>query len=176
MSAQRVHSYLASSARRGLTRLVLVVGALLFVPLHLFALLRAAWEAGLPPAVLSVVSAPSLLLAFLLMPLFSIPGFYLQAGLAAAGLGLLALLVGRPGRRERLALILVLVAVLAGPWVFRYQPAVGPAPGYSMVVATQPGPLEGIVKQAQDYLDIVPARYTILGWDAVEVLYFGEEG
>lgn len=163
--------------RPTLAHVALAVAVILYAPLYLVALAEAIWpNPDVPSALPLTLLAPVVLISFAFtMPLFSAAEAYLWAGVAVAGLLLFALRRGHPGRLSRVLLLLMLPAIVAGPWVFRYHPAVAAAPGYRMLVPTQPGPLEGVAKRAQDFMDMVPCRHTLLGWDSEEVLYYREE-
>jgi hypothetical protein len=81
-------------------------------------------------------------------------------------------------QRSRLSLALLLITslgILAYPFLNVYRPALTAAPGYEMRVATQPGPLDGIVKATQASLEITPCRYTLLGWNTSEQLFYKEQ-
>ncbi len=165
-------------SRRGLTHLALAAGLVLFGPYFLYLFAEAAWPSlpAIPGITLTVLMTPFVLLWwFFSMPQFSIPGFYLWAGFGLAGLTLLALLRDRPFRRAHLLPILILLVAAAGPWVFPYRPAVVAAPGYQMLVPTQPDPIGGMTKRAQRFMEITPSRYTLLGWDDGDVLYYRDE-
>ena len=76
-------------------------------------------------------------------------------------------------RRGRLYLLLIaLAAVLAFPFVMRYQPAVEAAPDVEMRVVEKPGLLEGVVKQCQVGAEVRGCVYEPLGWvDARTLVY-----
>ncbi|NPV08114.1 MAG: hypothetical protein HPY83_09145 [Anaerolineae bacterium] len=97
---------------------------------------------------------------------------YLLASLVTVALLLAALVWGRPGPAGRVVLALGLLAVAAFPWLSRYRPALGPASGYRMQLATAPGLLEGVIKQTQVAREIRPCRYSLLGWSQEGVLYY----
>ena len=107
--------------------------------------------------------------------LFSPPASYLLASGAAVALLLAGLLLARPGRLMSALMDLSIVGILAVPWVYGYQPAVSPAPGYRMLVVTQPGLLEGVTKQAQRVAEVRPCDYFLLGWSTDDTLYYREE-
>ena len=71
-------------------------------------------------------------------------------------------------------LIIMVLAILAFPWLHRYQPAVVAAPGYEMQVPTQPGLLGSVTKSAQAAAEIRPCEYTLLGWSIDGMLYYRE--
>ncbi len=158
----------------------LAVGGLFFVPFYLLAVF---WRAFLAIRqflgfFFDLPHTPTwpwfwLSLAYLLSALFlSDLGRYLLVSLSGIGLALAALLWARPGRTTRALLALTLLAILAFPWFYRYQPAVVAAPGHEMHVPTQTGLLDGVVKRAQVATEIRPCTYTLLGWSAEGVLYY----
>ncbi|MGE5617941.1 MAG: hypothetical protein ACM3US_01640 [Sphingomonadaceae bacterium] len=159
--------------RRLVASLAFAANALLFGPFYLPGALETLHRHvaidPMSPAMLSVVFG-----VFFHSIFFSQPGRYLL--LSAMGVGLLvaALLLARPGRTARLLLSLTLLGVLAVPWVYRYQPALSAAPGYRVLVATQPGLLEGATKRAQVAAEHRPCDYSLLGWSADDALYYQE--
>jgi len=71
----------------------------------------------------------------------------------------------RSWRHGRLYLLLIaLAAVLAFPFVMRYQPAVEAAPGVELRIVEKPGLLEGAVKQCQVGAEVRGCVYEPLGW------------
>ncbi len=106
---------------------------------------------------------------------FSQPGRYLLACVAGAALLLATLLLARPGRIASILLGTTLLGVLAIPWVYGYRPAVSPAPGYRMLVPTQPGLLDGVTKRAQQFAEVRPCSYSLIGWTPDDALYYREE-
>lgn len=166
------------SALRILTLATLVLGLVFYLPLHLAGMADAllTGAAGALAVILAAVfTVPLTLIIIFYMPLLVNPMAYLWMGVAMEGLVLVALLWGRTGRLSRLLLVLIAIAIPTGPWVFSYHPAVAPAPGYRMSVPTQPRPLEGIAKQAQRWMEVVPSKYILLGWDGEEAFYYREE-
>jgi hypothetical protein len=113
-----------------------------------------------------------MLFQFLHALLFSRAATYLLISLLGIGAALMALLWARPHWIVRVLLILTLLAILAFPWFYRYQPAVVGAPGYEIRVPTQPGLLDGVTKRAQEGAEIRPCEYALLGWLAEGVLYY----
>lgn len=81
-------------------------------------------------------------------------------------------------RRPSLTWVLtVLLATLAGAglWLFRYEPALSAAPGYTLRTVTQPGFLEGYVRVLQNLADYTPCDYLLLGWGEADQLYYQED-
>ncbi len=168
----------ALSGRRALTLSALAVGLVFYLPLHLAGIGDALLSGPAAAAVVlvaAVFAIPIALVFTLYMPLLVNPVTYLWMGVVMEGLVLAALVWGRTGRVSRLLLLLIALAIPTAPWVFSYHPAVAPAPGYRMAVLTQPRPLEGVVKHAQMWMEIVPSKYTLLGWDGGEAFYYREE-
>lgn len=151
----------------------LAVGGILFVPLYLIhagITTLQHFEAGaiLEPwgyISLWVLSIPQIVV-------FGALERYLLVSLAGIVLTLAALVWARPGRRTRVLLFLVLLAILIFPWFYRYQPAVVAAPGYAMHVPTHPGRLGSVAKHAQASTEITPCEYTLLGWRDDGTLYY----
>ncbi len=90
-------------------------------------------------------------------------------GLLAAIAGLIA---GRTSALLRVWLLVLVLAIAAFPFVFRYQPALTAAPGYQMQWVTAPGFPERIVRAAQNILEETPCRYELMGWTADGWLYY----
>lgn len=105
---------------------------------------------------------------------FAQPGRYLLASAVGMALLMAVMLLGRPSRLMGLLPALTLAGVLVVPWVYGYQPAVSAAPGYRMLVPTQPGLLEGVTKRAQRFAELRPCDYSLLGWSADDTLYYRE--
>jgi hypothetical protein len=97
---------------------------------------------------------------------------YLMVSLLGIAAALAAWFWSRPNRVLRGLLLLSLLAILAFPWLFRYQPALVAAPGHTMRLPTQPGWLDGVVKSNQISAEIRPCTYTLLGWSKDAVLYY----
>ncbi len=116
-----------------------------------------------------------MLFQFLHALLFSLAATYFLISLLGIGAALVALLWARPHWIVRVLLILTLLAILAFPWVYRYQPALVAAPGYAMRVPTQPSLLDGVVKSNQAAAEIRPCTYTLLGWSTDSMLYYQAE-
>jgi hypothetical protein len=104
--------------------------------------------------------------------LFSNLVVYLSISLLGIGAAIAASIWARAHWSVRGLLILTLLAIVAFPWVFRYQPALVAAPGYAMRVPTQPGWLDGVVKSNQSAAEIRPCTYTLLGWSADAMLFY----
>lgn len=80
-------------------------------------------------------------------------------------------------RRSWAKLVLGGVLVLAGVRVFamfQYQPGISPAPGVQRLWLTQPNAFESPVLASQDFMDVIPRKYELLGWAADGSLFFKE--
>ncbi len=164
--------------RRAVTLAALATGLAFYLPLHLAGIgdaLLSGPAAGAAILVAALFAIPIALVFTVYMPLLVNPMTYLWIAVAMEGLVLAAVLWGRTGHVSRLVLLLIALAIPTAPWVFSYHPAVAPAPGFRMAVPTQPRPLDGVSKHAQMWMEIVPSRYTLLGWEGDEVLYYREE-
>ncbi len=68
-------------------------------------------------------------------------------------------------------------ALTAGLWRYSqsspYQPGLSPVAGYSLWNATQPrGLAAGYIKGLQNFFEITPCEYKIMGWDAGGAFYY----
>jgi len=103
---------------------------------------------------------------------FSHVSTYVLVSAIGLALGVAALVRGHPGWLGRLWALILVLAVVAFPWIYRYQPALGAAPGYEMQIVTQPGFFGGVVKMSQIGLEERPCQYELLGWSADHRLYY----
>jgi len=69
-------------------------------------------------------------------------------------------------------LLIALAAVLAFPFVMRYQPAVEAASGVEMHMVERPGLLEGAVKRCQVRAQVRRCLYEPLGWADAQTLVY----
>jgi hypothetical protein len=100
---------------------------------------------------------------------------YLGLSLVGIVFGGAALVLARPRRSGRMALLLAQASILALPLVYTYRPAVTVDPTRTRAhVPTQPGPYAQVVKATQVGVELRRCDYTLLGWDGRDVLY-GEE-
>ncbi len=159
------------SPRVWLVVVALAIGIVVFAPLYL-AMLLGPWMPrsfyGPPPTWYFVLMSLNLGRD----SLFADLPRYLIANALGIAAALVALVWARPHRIVAILLGLVLVAMLAFPWVYQYQPALVAAPGYAMRVPTQPGFLGGVVKSAQAGAEKVPCKYELLGWDVTNQLFY----
>ena len=99
--------------------------------------------------------------------------------LALSVLGLILVLAAwaksRAGWLGRAALVIGLLAIVALPLVYRYEPAVRVAPEYEAQVITQPGRLAGVVKRMQTGAEVRACEYELLGWSASQGALYGKE-
>jgi len=121
-----------------------------------------------------VLILPVAMWAFWVTTLFSHLGRYLAISAAGILLALAALRFGPRNRVLRAVEALTLVGILAFPCFFHYQPPLVAAPGGLAYVPTQPGLLDGVVKNAQVAAERVPSTYEIVGWSGDGVLYYQE--
>jgi hypothetical protein len=149
------------------------IGGLVFGPFYLMGLASLVLHMGVGYEALSALSIVFYVPYFLTSAIFfsSAAGYLLVSALALI-VALGALIWGRSGHWGRLWMMVLLLAVLVFPWLYRYRPALAAAPGYEMQVLTQPGPLDGIVKTAQITLEVCPCRYELLGWSPDDQLYY----
>jgi hypothetical protein len=159
--------------QKHLNRLATLVAGMVFAPFYLAALASLLVRTGVGYEALPAMSIPFYVPYFLASAIFfsSAAGYLLVSALTLA-LALGALIWGRSGNWGRLWMVVVLLAVIAFPWLHRYRPALAAAPGYEMQVLTQPGPLEGIVRAAQITLEGRRCRYELLGWSPDDQLYY----
>ncbi len=96
----------------------------------------------------------------------------------ALGLGIVAIVVAWRGIRKRWARALLavgLLAMLAFPLVYRYQPAVMAAPGHRLILVTMPVTFcEHVQRNAETYWEIKGCDYELVGWDEDETLFYNE--
>ncbi len=152
----------------------IIATVMVFAPFYLPSVLSALYSMvavdPMSPAMLEIMRG-----LFFHNLFFAQPGRYLFASLLAMGLVLAVVFLARPGRPMRVLLALSLMVVIAVPWVYSYQPAVSAAPGYRMLSATQPGLIEGVTKHAQQFAEVRPCDYSLLGWGAEDTLYYREQ-
>ena len=79
---------------------------------------------------------------------------------------------GHFNRWLRVWLMLIVCAVVAFPFIYRYQPALTAAPENEMQLVTEPGLLGGIVKASQNLTEQTPCNYELLGWSQNSQLYY----
>ena len=78
----------------------------------------------------------------------------------------------RPAGVGRIALWLCVLAVVALPAAYWYEPAVTVAPGQVAVrIPTRPGLFGGAVKAVQSGAEVRRCEYTLLGWSEQDALY-----
>lgn len=158
------------SRRIWLTASSLLIGGVIFAPFYILMAIH-----PFLPTSFRVVPAwyQSIVLFQLLRALlFSHLALYLSISLFGIGAGIAALIWARLHWIVRGLLVLALLAIVAFPWVYRYQPALVAAPGHAMRVPTQPGWLDGVVKANQSAAEIRPCTYILLGWSADAILYY----
>jgi hypothetical protein len=106
--------------------------------------------------------------------LFSNPIVFWVSSALVLSLAVLAWGWGHPGRAARVALLLVMLAVLATPLVRHYRPAVKAQPGVTMRVLTLPGFWESPSKGFGVGAEVERCAYALRGWDDDGNLYYTE--
>jgi len=173
-----MRSTLSTTGPRALSIGALLVGVLCIWPFYALAAYALVWRL-LPSNVVysppfSWLATPMLFWTFPPSLFLGDLGHYLTISAAGIVLAVAALLFG-PRRRLLLAAeALTLVGILAFPWLLHYQPPVAPAPGSALYVTTQPGLLDGAVKELQVFGELIPSDYEVLGWSGDGVLYYRE--
>jgi hypothetical protein len=157
---------------RWLLAAALVLGGLLFLGRYLALVVMHG---------LRLVGAPTMPMATLdfayLYPLgllFSIPVVFWASVALVLSLVVLAWVWGHPGRVARVALLLVVLAVVAMPLVRHYRPAVKAQPGVTMRVLTLPGIWESPSKGFAIGAEVQRCAYALRGWDDDGDLYYTE--
>ncbi len=159
------------SHRPWLTWAALLLSGIFFVMPYLLRVVLAAFQPT------RILESPNTLYSFLAILSFLQIAFnelwlYLLISLLGISLVLAALIWGQPGRITRILLVLTLLAILAFPWFYHYEPAVIAAPGHDLRWPTEPGLLDGVIKRIQITLERRPCTYTLLGWSADQTLYY----
>lgn len=106
--------------------------------------------------------------------LFSNPIIFWVSSVLVLGLAVLAWVWGHPDRVARVALLLVILAVVVTPLVRHYRPAVKAKPGVTMRVLTLPGVWESPSKGFGVGAEVARCAYALRGWDADGNLYYTE--
>ena len=77
-------------------------------------------------------------------------------------------------RVQRLAIAMLLIGLLVVllTGLFRYQPALSAAPGYTMQLVTAPDLFGGFIKTIQTGLEQRSCQYMIVGWSKDDALYY----
>ncbi len=154
-------------------KIAALVATLIFLPVSL----------GLP--LHRLLQARSLFLW--LPPYFIAPSMLVLAMLGVApkavclllAAGMLSVVAAWPliGRRWlRVFLAAGLMAMIAFPFVYRYQPAVLAAPGHDLILVTAPDSFCGQVRrQSESWWEIRRCEYELIGWDEDETLFYREQ-
>ncbi len=104
--------------------------------------------------------------------LFTSLPLYLALSAIGLCLAIAALILVRPAGVGRIALWLCVLAVVALPAAYWYEPAVTVAPGQVAVrIPTRPGLFGGAVKAVQSGAEVRRCEYTLLGWSEQDALY-----
>ena len=107
--------------------------------------------------------------------LFTHLWLYIVLSVLGLVLVIAALVWSRSGWLGRAALLVGLLAIMALPVVYRYQPAVRVEPEYAAQVITRPGPLVGVVKSMQAGAEVRKCEYELLGWSESQGALYGKE-
>ncbi len=165
----------SSSPRRSgrwLLVAALVLGGLLFLGQYLgLVAMNLVRLLGLP---FHFVAALDWLYLFPLGLLFSNPLVYWVVSALVLSLAVLAWAREHPDRLGRVALLLVVLAVVAMPLVRHYRPAVKAQPGVTMRVLTLPSVWESPSKGFGIGAEVERCAYALRGWDAEGNLYYTE--
>ncbi len=106
--------------------------------------------------------------------LFSNPVVFWVSSVLVLGSAVLAWAWGHPNRAARVALLLVMLAVVATPLVRHYRPAVQAQPGVTMRVLTLPTFWESPSKGFAVGAEVQRCAYALRGWDDDGNLYYTE--
>ncbi len=157
---------------RWLLVVALVLGGLLFLGQYLgLILMNLVRLLGLP---FQFVAVLDWLYLFPLGLLFSNPVVYWAASALVLSLAVLAWAWGHPDRVGRVALLLVVLAVVAMPLVRHYRPVVKAQPGVTMQVLTLPDIWESPSKAIGIGAEVRRCAYALRGWDGDGNLYYTE--
>lgn len=110
--------------------------------------------------------------AFVAYTLFGNLYVYILATIGGIAAAIAGLIWGRPNRLLRVWLLMVVFAIIAFPFFYRYQPALVAAPGYRMQMVTDPGLFGGIIKTSHNVVEQTPCTYELLGWSTDNQLYY----
>ncbi len=115
-----------------------------------------------------------LYLPFMLAAYTVFGNIYLYAGMSVAGVttAVIGLWRGDFSKPTRAWLLLLICAIVAFPFVYRYQPALTAISGYKMALVTETSLLGGIVKASQNVTEQTPCTYELLGWSADNQLFY----
>lgn len=126
-------------------------------------------------------------LTHLFPPYFLAPSMLALAILGAAPkavcllvvVGILSVVAPWPlvGHRWLRALLAAgLLAMIAFPFVYRYQPAVLAAPGHELILVTAPDTFcKQVRRQSDVWWEIRRCEYELVGWDENETLFYNEQ-
>lgn len=157
---------------RWLLAVTLVLGGLLFVGQYLaLAMLHGLRLVGSPTMPIATLDFAYL---YPLGLLFSNPFLFWVSSVLVLGLAVLAWTWGRPNRAARVALLLVMLAVVTTPLVRHYRPAVQAQPGVTMRVLTLPTFWESPSKGFGVGAEVARCAYALRGWDGDGNLYYTE--
>ncbi len=159
---------------------ILIIATIVSIPFLTFYWLSLSYF--IPDALISsrsnVINALSIILylpfAFFAYTLFSNFYVYLLVSIASLSLVIIGMIKARSNKLFLAWGIILIGSIIAFPFIFRYQPGLGAAPGYKMQLVTDPGFGKGVVKASQNLAEITPCNYELLGWDTDNWLYYQE--
>lgn len=155
-----------------LTILALVIGAPFYAALAWAVLASALVRSGDPGGWTQFFSFLALPFAFVFASLFDSVNTYVLLSVVGIALGIAALVWERRSRWARIGALLVILSIVAFPWVYRYSPPLAAAPGYELRCITQPDFPDSVVKASQVTTEQCPCQYELLGWSADGQLYY----
>ncbi len=157
---------------RWLLVVALVLGGLLFLGQYLaLAVMHGLRLVGSPLTPIVILDFAYL---YPLGLLFSNPIIFWMSSVLVLGLAVLAWVWGHSDRAARVALLLVMLAVVATPMVRHYRPAVKAQPGVTMRVLTLPTFWESPSKGFGVGAEVCRCAYALRGWDGDGNLYYTE--
>jgi hypothetical protein len=161
-------------AKRSLAILATILGLpfLAFYWMALGSFIPDAVAGGSPNWLTHLSIALYLPFAFFAYTIFGNLYAYILATVAGIATAIAGLIWGRPNRILRVWLLMVVFAIIFFPVFYRYRPALVAAPGYRLLLVTDPGLFGGIIKSSQNLLEQTPCEYKLLGWSTDNQLYY----
>ncbi|MGQ9677528.1 MAG: hypothetical protein ACUVX1_17845, partial [Chloroflexota bacterium] len=153
---------------RWVSRLALLIGGLLFIPLCAFGLLSTFGIDQNP------LGGCLLVLSLLFGRLVVDPTRYAVASVLIVGLILVAVMWERPRAITLSLLLLPVLSIVGTPFLYHYQPPVTAAPGRQIIIPTHRSMMDGFIGRVQELTEVTPCHYQILGWTASGALVYQE--
>ncbi len=115
-----------------------------------------------------------LYLPFMLASYIVFGNTYLYVGMSVAGVttAVIGLWRRKFSKPARAWLLLLICAIVAFPFIYRYQPALTAVSSYKMTLVTETSFLGGIIKASQNATEQTPCTYELLGWNADNQLFY----